>query len=162
MNYAIIFFEIWFRTFANRIARGRNHESGKDSIRSNHVAHTKIWVRQLHKEIQWQQTCHRIQMQRPIFNDEICPVYRPSQSPQHRCDVGGPFFQTLFGRNKVHSAFDIGSCPRNLELEDLLWFWTDSDCLGKKVVSFLSKSFHFIIRHRESALREETFWQAVY
>lgn len=43
MSYAnIIFSRFDFFTFANRIARGRNHESGKDRIRSDYVAHTKI------------------------------------------------------------------------------------------------------------------------
>jgi len=41
----MLFFEIWFCTFANCIARGRNHESRKDHIHSDYVAHTKIWVR---------------------------------------------------------------------------------------------------------------------
>lgn len=42
MSYANIIFRDLIFTFANRIARGGNHESGKDRIRSDYVAHTKI------------------------------------------------------------------------------------------------------------------------
>lgn len=42
MSYEDKVFEIRFCTFANRIAKGRNHESRKSDILLDYVAHPKI------------------------------------------------------------------------------------------------------------------------